>query len=95
MAMRTENRNLLIGTIIGIVVGSTAAILLAPSPGTETRERLRQATGRTKEKAKDVTAKGREYLESKKTQLQEAVEAGRHAAEEKRAELEEQLRAQT
>jgi len=93
--MRTENRNLLIGTIIGIALGSATAILLAPSPGSETRERLRHATGKTKERARDITARSREYLEMKRKQLQEAVEAGKRAAREKRMELEDQLRTQT
>lgn len=93
--MRTENRNLLIGTIIGVVVGGAAAVMLAPSPGTETRQKLRQATGRTKEKALDLTAKGRDYMESKRAKFKEAVEAGRRAAEEKREELEHQVQAST
>ncbi|MEN6521230.1 MAG: YtxH domain-containing protein [Armatimonadota bacterium] len=89
--MRTENRNLVIGTIIGVVIGGAAAIMLAPSPGTETRQRLRQASGRTREKAMGLTAKGREYLESKKAQIREAIESGRRAAEEKLEELEYQV----
>jgi gas vesicle protein len=93
--MRAENRNFLIGTIIGAVVGGAAAILLAPATGEETRQRLRQATEQAREKAKGMAAKGREYVQTKQSQFQEAVEAGRHAAEEKRAELEKEVRAQT
>ncbi|MEN6372647.1 MAG: YtxH domain-containing protein [Armatimonadota bacterium] len=89
--MRAENRNLIIGTIMGVVIGGAAAIMLAPSPGTETRQKLRQATGRTREKAKGLTAKGREYLESKREQIMDAIESGRRAADEKREELEHQV----
>jgi gas vesicle protein len=93
--MRPENRNLLIGTIVGAIVGGTTAALLAPENGAETRVRMRKVADRARERATEITAKGREYYVTQKSQLQEAVEAGRHAAEEKRAELERRVREQT
>jgi gas vesicle protein len=90
--MSRDNRNLIIGIIAGVAVGGLAAILLAPSAGRETRANLRRATTQAKQKAAELSAKGREYVESKRSQFQEAVEAGKEAAEEKRAELEMELK---
>ena len=93
--MNTGNRNLLLGTIIGLVVGGVAALLFAPAEGEETRRKIRMATDQACDKAKDMAAKGKEYVHNTQAQLQEAVKAGRHAAEEKREELEKKVHAQT
>lgn len=91
--MKASSRNLLIGTIIGAIVGGSAAALLAPEPGDETRRKLREAADRARERATDIKARGQEYYQTTKSQFQEAVEAGRHAAQEKRVELETKVHA--
>ena len=93
--MNTGNRNLLLGTIIGLAVGGATAILLAPAEGKEIRRRLRRATDQARDKARDTAAKGRELIKSKQSQLQEAVEEGRKAAGRKREELEKEIHART
>lgn len=92
--MRKESSNFLIGTILGAVVGGITAIVLAPATGEETRHRIKEFSGDAKQKAADLKNKGREYIESKRSQFREAVEAGKEAAEEKREELESKLQSQ-
>lgn len=93
--MKDESRNFMLGTIIGIVLGGAAAILLAPAEGAETRRKLRETADQAREKVKDLAAKGKDFVHVKQSQLHEAVEAGRRAAKEKREEIEDELHAQT
>jgi gas vesicle protein len=93
--MRAENRNLLLGTLIGTIVGGAAAVLLAPGKGDETRTKLREAADRARERVTEITARGKEYYQHQMSQFQEAVEVGRRAAQEKRMELEQEVHAQS
>lgn len=92
--MRMENRNLLIGIVLGFAVGGAVGVFLAPSEGKKTRQQLRSATEQAKGKVTNAASKGREYVETKKSRFFKAWEAGLQAAREKRAELEAEVDAE-
>lgn len=93
--MQRENKNLLTGMFIGVAVGLAASYLLAPTSGGETRQKVTDAAEQASQRVKELVDKSREYVETKTSQLHEAVEAGKQAAEEKRHELEQEVAAQT
>jgi len=93
--VNVENRKFIIGAAIGLVAGAATAVLVAPATGQDTRKRIREATGQAKQKATEITAKGRDLVQTKRSQIQVAIEAGKRAAEEKRVELEAELRRET
>ncbi|MDH5253910.1 MAG: YtxH domain-containing protein [Nitrospira sp.] len=79
----------------GAALGAVAAVLWAPESGSESRERvrryarraegdLRDLAGRAGEVFEDVVDQGKEFVESKKSALQEAFEAGREAMRKER-----------
>jgi gas vesicle protein len=78
---------------LGAIVGATAALLLTPTTGRETREFLaergnellkkaQETAGETQGRAGDLLDKGREYLEEQSQRLASAFEAGRAAMKE-------------
>ena len=78
---------------LGAIVGGTAALLLAPKTGRETRELLaeqsteawrlaQQKAGDVQVKAGDLFDKGREYFEEQTQRLISAFEAGKSAMKE-------------
>jgi gas vesicle protein len=84
--------------ILGGTVGALAALLLAPEPGEQTREKIRglasSVRGRTselaedfREKVEEVLDKGRDALQEKKSILTAAYDAGREAMERERERL--------
>jgi gas vesicle protein len=93
--MEQEERGYSTGPIIlsffiGGLVGAGIALLLAPKPGKETREKIKELAEDVKKKAesyaeqikgKVTTAveKGKEILEEKKSIIATAVEAGKEA----------------
>ena len=50
----------------GAVVGSVAAVLFTPKSGKETREKIKDLTGDTKEKIEDFIKKGEELFSGKR-----------------------------
>ena len=79
----------------GAALGAVAAVLWAPESGSESRERvrryarraegdLRDLAGRAGEVFEEVVDQGKEFVESKKSALQEAFEAGREAMRKER-----------
>jgi len=96
--MGSGRSNFLLGMLLGGIAGVAAALLLAPQPGVETREQMKQKARETRDRASDIiggakesaakaTCKGREFVETKKAHVRQAIEAGREAAAKKRAEL--------
>lgn len=76
--------------LLGAAIGAGVALLFAPEQGTRTRERLREmasgaadqtrtAMGSAIDNVKGMAERGREYLQSKKEQLNTAYESGREA----------------
>jgi len=74
----------------GVLVGAAVALLLAPQTGRKSREQLRGYARRAEENLQDLAEmageafdkavdKGREFVEEKKSVLNEALEAGREA----------------
>ncbi len=90
--------SLVLSFLVGGIVGAGIALLTAPQSGRETREKISELAGDTKDKiwsagqsAKlkiaDTLSRGREYMEEKKPALQSAVEVGKKAMEEEKARL--------
>ena len=79
----------------GALLGAVAALLLAPQPGRESRERimgyarrtsedLREFSEKATETLQDVVEKGREIIDEATATVKEAVEAGREAMKKER-----------
>jgi gas vesicle protein len=71
-----EGAGLAVGLILGVLIGATVALILAPQPGEKTRELLKTKSDEWSVKAKDVyqeaatkgkevTAKAREKLQAR------------------------------
>ena len=64
--------------LVGAALGATAALLLAPQTGTETREFLRRRTedgrGRLAESGREAMEKGREYYDRGKEIADDAAD---------------------
>ena len=51
--MNRETSNVLLGFLVGAVAGGVAALLFAPASGKETREKIVDGLGRTRDKMND------------------------------------------
>ena len=82
--------SIILAFFIGGLVGAGVAMLLAPQPGKEIRQKIKELTDDAKEKAakyaeevkSKVTStveKGKELVEEKKSLITTAVEAGKEA----------------
>ena len=49
--MNRETSNVLLGFLVGAVAGGVAALMFAPSSGRETRQKIVDGLGRTRDKA--------------------------------------------
>lgn len=83
---------LIFSFFLGGLIGAGVALLLAPSSGRETREKIKEFAGEAKGKAEEVieqvkgkvtsvVEKGKEVLEERKSILTTAIEAGKEAYE--------------
>jgi len=90
--------SLILGFFIGGLVGAGVALLLAPQPGTETRQKIRElaedAKGKAVEYAEEAkgkvtstVGKAKEIFEEKKSLVTAAVEAGKEAYEKEKEKL--------
>lgn len=90
--------NFLAGMGLGALVGATAALLLAPKSGNETRQDIVNATEDLKVKAskamqdisrssEELVQKSKDLMESTKTKVQNAVDAGKQAMTAKKEQL--------
>jgi len=90
--------SLIFGFFIGGLVGAGVALLLAPRPGAETRQKIKELAGDVKEKATEyagkvkgevtsTVGKGKEILEEKKSLVTAAVEAGKEAYQKEKEKL--------
>ena len=87
-----------VGFILGGALGAGLALLFAPEPGRQTRERLRDVAAdvrdktmavsdELRDKAEAVLARSREVFDEKKAILSTAVQAGKEASHRERARL--------
>lgn len=87
-----------VGFILGGALGASLALLFAPEPGRQTRERLRDVAAdvrdktlavsdELREKAEAVLERSREVFAEKKAILSTAVQAGKEASQRQRARL--------
>jgi len=82
--------NFLAGMGLGALIGAAAALLVAPKPGSETRQDILNATDDLRAKAnkvvhdisessEELVKKSKELLESTRDKVQSAVDAGKQA----------------
>ena len=70
---------LLTASLIGLVSGAAAALLFAPSSGSETRRVVSEKARKSREKATVATQQGREFVRRRADQVNKAVATGRKA----------------
>lgn len=73
----SRNTDGLVGFLLGVVAGATAAVLLAPDKGSETRRKIRAAT-------LDLYGRGEEFVEG---QTHAAADAAHRVADVARGKL--------
>lgn len=76
----------LLAFVLGAAAGAAVALLYAPAPGEETRQRIKDRAREGKEKAAAVAREGREFLSRQRENLGAAVDRGREAFEQARKE---------
>ena len=106
MSNNQEDRNVFInflaGMGLGALVGAAAALLMAPKPGTETRQDLANAAEEMKTKAnkvaqnlsessEDLVKKSKEMIGATREKVQSAIEAGKQVVSHKTEEITEQV----
>jgi gas vesicle protein len=85
----------LLAFLSGAALGAVAALLLAPQSGHESREQLRRYARRAEDNLRDLAGRagdvfddavehGKEFVESKKSVIREALDAGREAMKRER-----------
>ena len=65
--------------IMGAITGAAAALLVAPSSGSETRRVLNNKAREGRERATVVAEQGREFVDRQREHLSEAIDRGREA----------------
>ena len=90
--------SLILAFFIGGLVGAGVALLLAPQPGSETRQKIKELAEEAKEKAAgyaeevkgkvtSTVGKSKEIVEEKKSLVTAAVEAGKEAYQKEKEKL--------
>jgi gas vesicle protein len=77
--MKKETTNVLIAFMLGAVAGGTAALLLAPASGEETRKKIKEGFKKAKERALEELEQAKEFAEVQKEAIKEAYQEGKHA----------------
>ena len=70
--------------ILGALTGATAALLVAPGSGEETRRRISEKAREGADRAAEAARQGREFVTRQKDTIATAVERGREAYEQAR-----------
>ncbi len=76
----------LLAFVLGAAAGAAVALLYAPAPGEETRQRIKDKAREGREKAEAVARESREFLSRQRENLGAAVDRGREAFEQARKE---------
>lgn len=90
--------SVLLSFLLGGLVGAGVALLFAPSPGNETRRRIREIADdaidmaddyveQVKSKVASSVEKGKDFYEEKKSVISSAIEAGKEAYEREKEKL--------
>lgn len=97
MGERESTFDFLVGFLLGALAGAAAALLLAPAPGRETREQLKEKAIELRERAKnleleaerleELKARAQQLLEEQRERFREAIEEGKIAAARRKEEL--------
>lgn len=77
--MNRETSNVLLGFLVGAVAGGVAALLFAPSSGKETRQKIVDGLGHTREKLQEELEHAKEYAKTQKEALKEGFHEGKEA----------------
>jgi len=77
--MNRNTSNVLVALLLGAVAGSVTALLLAPASGAETRKKIKATLRRGKEKVLDEVESAKDYAESHRDALKEAMIGGKEA----------------
>lgn len=75
---------LLTAYLIGLVSGATAALLYAPTSGTEARRVVSEKARKSREKATVVARQGQEFVRRQGGQVHKAVETGKRVYRKRR-----------
>jgi len=97
---------ILIAFLAGTVLGAAAGLLLAPSSGSDTRNKIKASSLDVKDKALEkvesvkaetssLMERGKEKVAGVKSQIHSAVEAGKGAYSKKKGELVEEVEEET
>jgi len=78
--------SVLLAFILGAVSGAAVALLYAPATGKETREYLGQKAREGRERAAEVSERGRQVVSQGRETLANAIERGREAYQQARRE---------
>ena len=74
--MNRETSNVLLGFLVGAVAGGVAALLFAPSSGKETRQKIVDGLGQTREKLSEEFSHAKDYARTHKEAVKEGVHEG-------------------
>ena len=77
--MNRETGNVLLGFLVGAVAGGVAALLFAPSTGKETRQKIVDGLGQTRDKLSGEYEHAKEYAKAQKEALREGFNEGKEA----------------
>lgn len=77
--MNRETSNVLLGFLVGAVAGGVAALLFAPSAGRDTRQKIVDGLGRTREKLHDELEHAKDYAKCQKEAIKEGFHEGTEA----------------
>jgi len=77
--MNRNTSNVLVALLLGAVAGSVTALLLAPASGAETRKKIKDTLRRGRDKVRDEMEEAKEFAESHKDALREAMIGGKEA----------------
>ncbi|MCM2266066.1 MAG: YtxH domain-containing protein [Desulfuromonadales bacterium] len=77
--MNRETSNVLLGFLVGAVAGGVAALMFAPSSGKETRQKIVDGLGRTREKLQEELTHAKDYTKTQKEALKEGFHEGKEA----------------
>ena len=94
----TNGANFVAGFMVGVLAGAGLALLFAPQSGEETRQKIsdqgfelkgqaQEMSGKARDRAEDLTARGRTALNERVTRLGEAVSDGEKTGDKKVKEL--------
>jgi gas vesicle protein len=94
----SNGTDFLAGFLLGSIAGAALALLFAPQTGEQARETLKEQSielrgraedlsGKARDQAQEISARGRIVLEERVAQLEEAVAEGKKTADKTRKDM--------